>query len=232
MHLSFLTPEYPHPKVSNAAGIATSIKNLADGLVTKGITVSIFIYHQSEDIIFEEKGIRFHLIKHRKYKILGWLLYRKYIESYVNRVILEDGIDAIEAPDWTGITAFMKFHVPLIIRFHGSDTYFCHLEGRKQKWKNRLFEKNAVQKAVSFIAPTTYAGAKSAELFKLDPSKVTTIHYGINLAHFENNTPLNYTLYRILNIGTVIRKKGVFELAEVFNAIIEKYNQAELLFIG
>ncbi len=232
MHLAFLTSEYPHPKVTKAAGIATSIKNLVNGLAVKGISVSLFIYNQKQNEIFEENGITFHLIQRKTYPLLGFYLYRKHIEKYVNKHIVSGNIDAIEAPDWTGITAFMRLKAPLVIRFHGSDTYFCHLEGRKQKGKNRFFEKNGVQKAVAYIAPTTYAGTKSAELFKLNPSKVTTIHYGLNLEHFENKNPERFVPYRLLNIGTVIRKKGVFQLAEMFNKLVEEYTHAELILIG
>jgi hypothetical protein len=36
MKIAFLSPEYPHENVSHAAGIGTSIKNLATALVRKG----------------------------------------------------------------------------------------------------------------------------------------------------------------------------------------------------
>jgi glycosyltransferase involved in cell wall biosynthesis len=232
MHLSFLTSEYPHPKVHKAAGIATSIKNLVNGLAEKGVTVTLFVYNQLEDSVFEENGITFHLIKYHNYKFFGFYLYRKHIEKYVNRQIVMEKIDAVEAPDWTGITAFMKLKAPLVIRFHGSDTYFCSLEKRKQKWKNRFFENNAVRKAQAHIAPTTYAGLKSVKLFKLDHTKLTIIHYGLQLDHFINDAHQEFQKFQIVNIGTVIRKKGVFQLAEIFNNVIEKYDQAELILIG
>jgi glycosyltransferase involved in cell wall biosynthesis len=232
MHLSFLTSEYPHPKVNKAAGIATSIKNLVHGLVAKGVSVSLFIYNQEEDAVFTEDGIIFHLIRKKSYPYFGFYLYRKLLEKYINQQIVKNAIDAIEAPDWTGITAFMKLKIPLVIRFHGSDTYFCQLENRKQKWKNRFFEKNAIKNATAYIAPTTFAGTKSAELFGINMSKVTTIHYGLNLEHFQNDKPNQFVAHRLLNIGTIIRKKGVFHLAEVFNILADKYEDAKLILIG
>ena len=86
MHISFLTSEYPHLLVNRAAGIGTSIKNLAEGLVRQKIKVSIFIYGQDEDVVFKENGITFHLIKQIKYKFLGWYLYRKHLVKYLNEV--------------------------------------------------------------------------------------------------------------------------------------------------
>lgn len=232
MHLGFITSEYPHPRIGRAAGIATSLKNLVTALVSKGVTVTLFVYHEKEDAIFEEDGIRFHLIKNRSYPFIGWYRYRKFLESYVNNYIKLDAIDAIEAPDWTGITAFMKLDAPLVIRFHGSDTYFCHIEGRPQKWKNKFFEKQAVKRATAFIAPTTYAGKVSAQLLDIPESKVTTIHYGLNLADFRNENPQEFSKFRLLNIGTVIRKKGVFQLAEMFSRLVEIEPRAELVLIG
>lgn len=232
MHLAFLTSEYPHSRVNKAAGIGTSIKNLVEGLAAQDVEVSLFIYQQNEDAIFTEGGINFHLIKKRTYPFLGWYRYRKFLQHYLNKFIIQEGIDAIEAPDWTGITAFMRLKAPLVIRFHGSDTYFCQLEGRKQKWKNRFFEKNAIGKAVAYIAPTTYAGRESARLFGVPESKVATIHYGLNLDHFVNEISEDFIPNQILYIGTIIRKKGVFQLAEMFSEIVKKTPEAQLILIG
>ena len=218
--------------MSKAGGLGTSLRNLVVYLARAGVQVTVFVIQQKSTERFEEAGISFHLLAKRSYPFLGWFRYRKWVESYINRSVREEGIDVLEAPDWTGITAFMQFRVPLVVRFHGSDTYFCQLEGRKQKWKNRWFEKNAVQRAQAFIAPTTYAGRESAKLFGLDPKRVQTIHYGLDLSLFENRDPSNFVPYRLLNAGTLIRKKGVFELIAVFNKVAAAHQQVELYLIG
>ncbi len=230
--IGFITSEYPHPKVSHAAGIATSIKNLAIALVKKGIKVTLFVYHQKHDEVFINNGVEIHLIKSKRFSVATWFFYRKHIQNYVNAIVKEKGIDILEAPDWTGITAFMRFKVPLVIRFHGSDAYFCKLEGRKQKFKNFIFEKLALKKANAFIAPTTYAGKETQKIFGLDERKIKTIHYGLQLENFENDTPNVYNRNTMLYIGTIIRKKGVLELAEIFNHIIKENPEVELILIG
>jgi len=142
MHIAFLTSEYPHKSISYSAGIGSSIKNLSVELIKKEHKVTVFIYGADSDGVFEDKGVEIHKIAYKKYKIFSWYFYRKQIQNYINHIIQNDSIDLIEAPDWTGITAFMKLKVPIVIRLHGSDTYFCHLENRKQKFKNFIFEKN------------------------------------------------------------------------------------------
>lgn len=232
MHIAFLTPEYPHEKVAHVAGIGTSIRNLIVALAQKKVKVSVFVYGQQEDALIVEDGITIHLIQNRKYKFMGWFCHRKYLQNYLNKHILSQKIDAVEAPDWTGITAFMRLKAPLIIRFHGSDTYFCHIEKRHQKLKNYWFEKLAVQNAEAFIAPTTYAGNISKKLFGIKNKLVQTIHYGLELNRFENPNPALFEKGLLLYIGTVIRKKGVFELPEIFKKVRLLFPEAKLVLIG
>ena len=232
MKVGFITSEYPHPKVSHAAGIATSIKNLAVTLVKKGVEVTVFVYHQKENAVVIENGVEIHLIAKKSYKWFTWYKYRMLIQNYVNTVVKEKNIDLLEAPDWTGITALMRFTVPLVIRFHGSDAYFCKLDGRKQKYKNFIFERKALKMATAFIAPTTFAGVETQKIFNLDKNKIKTIHYGLQLEHFVNETPNTFNKNTILYIGTIIRKKGVLELAEIFNKVVEQQPEAQLILIG
>ncbi|MEN3322507.1 glycosyltransferase family 4 protein [Mariniflexile soesokkakense] len=232
MHIAFLTSEYPHQRATHAAGIATSIRNLVVSLSEKGVKVSVFVYAQKEDAIFNEDKVKIHLIKNRAYKVMGWYWHRKFIEKYLNSYIVSEGIDIVEAPDWTGITAFMHFKVPLVIRFHGSDAYFCKLDKRKQKFKNFIFEKLALKNASAYITPTTFAGTETQKIFGLDKRKIKTIHYGLRLKDFENETPSTYNRNNILYIGTIIRKKGVLELAEIFNKVAKSNSEAQLILIG
>lgn len=232
MHIAFLTPEYPHPSVSHAAGIGTSIKNLVEALVKKGVQVSVFVYGQKEGAIFEEAGVTIHLLKSQKYRALGWYLHRKFIQKYLNTYIVLDKIDLIEAPDWTGITAFMNLKAPLVIRFHGSDTYFCHLEKRKQKQKNYWLEKLAMMRARAFIAPTAFAAEVTQQLFGLTHKNIKVIYNGIDLNSFKNESPLLYEEGLILYVGTIIRKKGVLGLPAIFNKVREAIPEARLVLIG
>ncbi len=232
LRVGLITSEYPHPKVKNAAGIATSIKNLAVSLVKKKVKVVVFVYHQDTNEVFSSEGVEIHKIKEKKYTFLGWYFYRKIIQKYVNSIVRKEGIQILEAHDWTGISAFMSFKVPLIIRFHGSDAYFCKLDGRKQKLKNYWFEKLALKQAKAFIAPTTYAGEETAKIFNLNRKKIKTIHHGLQIENFNNQTPKKYNENTILYIGTIIRKKGVLELASIFNEVIKSNPEAKLILIG
>lgn len=230
MHIAFLTPEYPHPKINHSAGLGNSIKNLASILVAKNVSISIFVYSQNSNEVFDDSGIKIHKIAHKKYRLLGWYLYRKQLQNYINKIVENEKIQLLEAPDWTGITALMNIKCKLLIRLHGSDGYFCNLEGRKQKTKNYLFEKLALKNADKVVSVSQFTAIKTKEIFNLKKS-ISVIYNGVDMDSFsviELNTKPNTLLF----FGTIIRKKGVLELAHIFNKVIEQNPNVKLTLLG
>ncbi|RAJ25217.1 glycosyltransferase involved in cell wall biosynthesis [Gelidibacter algens] len=230
MTIGFLTPEYPHPNFSRSGGLGTSIKNLAKGLVTHGVKVTVFVVGQQKDADFNKEGIHLVSIAKQKHFAFNWYLERKRHQRIIQKHIDKQGIKLLEAPDWTGISAFMKFNIPLIIRLNGSDGYFCHLEGRKQKWKHRFLERTALKNADAIVSVSTFTGELTKEIFGLK-TVIRTIHNGIDIDEFK---PLNLNINQgqLLYFGTIIRKKGVLELAQIFNRVVVKLPQCSLLLIG
>ncbi|MBZ9729728.1 glycosyltransferase family 4 protein [Salegentibacter sp. JZCK2] len=230
MHVSFLTPEYPHPHSTPSGGLGTSIKNLADQLVKRDVRITVFVYGQEKDQVFQKNGIGFHFIKQLHYSFFGWYRYRKYLEFYINKVIKEQKIDALEAPDWTGISAFMKLKCPLVIRMNGSDSYFCRLESRPQKKKNFWFEKLALKDADHLLSVSEFTAKKTKEIFELK-KEIKVIPNSVDVEVFKP-TGEKVLPDSILYFGSVIRKKGVLELAEIFNLINKENPSTSLIMAG
>lgn len=232
MHIAFLTPEYPHVKTGAAGGIGTSIKNLAESLVALGHTVRILVYRQRVDAVFEEDGIILQQIKNVKIKGLSWYFTRKKLRGIIDDLYDKQLLDIVEAPDWTGITSFIQpKKCPIVIRLNGSDTYFCHLDGRPVKWWNRFHEKRALQKANGHISVSRYTADKTNELFGLQ-IPFTIIPNGINPEKFRPDTTLKKVSHTILYFGTLIRKKGLLELPLIFNEVVAKNPNAQLILVG
>lgn len=230
MHIAFLTPEYPHPDVRHSAGIGTSIKNMATGLTAAGHRVTVFVYSQSHTKVLNSEGIELHLIAHKTYRFGGWLRYRKLVNTYLNTVIAQSDISVIEAPDWTGITAFMQFKIPVVIRLHGSDTYFCDLEGRPQKKKNFFFEKMALRGATAIASVSAFTAERTLSLFGLSTT-FTVLPNPIDTSKFQPGTAA-VIAGSILNFGSVIRKKGVLALAKAFDQMARSSELPQLTFLG
>jgi glycosyltransferase involved in cell wall biosynthesis len=231
MKIAFLTPEYPHPTTGSSGGIGTSIRNLAVGLQDLGCSVRILVYAQKEDAIFYDNGICIQQIKNTKVKGLSWFLTRKKLERIINQLYSQKKIDLVEAPDWTGITSFIKPRkCPIVIRLNGSDTYFCRLDNRPVKWINKFHEKRAINNADGLLSVSQYTADLTNKVFGIN-EKFTVIPNSIDINFFKPsvNNELNNT---ILYFGSLIRKKGLFELPLIFNLVIQENPMAKLILVG
>jgi glycosyltransferase involved in cell wall biosynthesis len=230
MHLSFLTPEYPHVKTTSSGGLGTSIFTSARYLMGEGVKVTILVYGQECDEFFEDEGIHIYKIKNIKVQGISWLLTRIKIQILLRRISAKNRISLLEVADWTGISAWIRTEFPIVMRLHGSDTFFCHLDQRKVSFWNRLQEKAAFKKANAIVAVSDFVGHISNDLFQLKRT-YSVIHNGINTDVFTASN--SFTPDRvILYFGTLIRKKGVLEIPGIFNEIVKINPNVQLLLIG
>jgi glycosyltransferase involved in cell wall biosynthesis len=231
MHIGFISMEFPHPRVGSSGGIGTSIYNLAKGLIARGHKATVILYAQKEDAVFETEGIMVYMVKN--VVVRGFSLYfsQKKVEALLNRLHAEGKMDIVEVPEWTGFSAFVQpKKCPVIIKLHGSDTYFCHLENRKVKFKNRFLEGRALRKADGILAVSDFTGRTTNTLFGLQRS-YTVLHNGLDTQQFSR-VPQAATTKTIVYIGTLIRKKGMMELPHIFNAIFQNDPEVKLVLVG
>ena len=236
MKIAFLTPEYPHLKTGSSGGIGTSIRNLAIGLLAGGCSVRVLVYGQKEEAVFEDNGIVVQQIRNVKLKGLSWYLTRKKLQKIIDGLYESKEIDVVEAPDWTGITSFISpKKCPIVIRLNGSDTYFCHLDQRPVKWKNKFHEKRALLQADGLLSVSQFTADTTNTVFGLD-KKFTIIPNGIDMELFIPEKVIDEKFpvasNSLLYFGSLIRKKGLLELPFIFNAIVAIRPEATLLLIG
>ena len=233
LHIGFLTPEYPHKMVNYSAGIGTSLKNLIDSLVNLGCRVSVFIYNQPHFDFIEEGNLTLHLLQNTPSGSFSWYQNRKRINRYIEYFIATEKIKLLEVPDWTGISSFMSFSCPVVVRLHGSDGFFCFLEQRKQKLKNRLLEKLALKKCDALISPNKFTLETTQRVFEIDAFKrFSIINLGIDLSTFGTPDYTGYVPKTVYYIGTIIRKKGVFYLPLIFEEILKIDPEVQFFLIG
>jgi alpha-maltose-1-phosphate synthase len=227
MQIGFLTGELPIKGMSSG-GIGTSTWNLARAMVALGHEVVVFWFGRREDSESKEEGVRVIAIKNIQFKGLSWWLTRKKIQIIINKEILK-GLRVLEVPDWAGMSSFLNIHCPLVIRLNGTDSFFCTIEKRRLKWKNGFHEKRAFEAADGIIAVSDFVGRTTKEIFHSTRS-YKVIPNGIPVQSFNiENAKEEYT---ILYFGTLIRKKGVLDLAHIFNLVTERDKLVRLILIG
>lgn len=229
--IAFITPEYPHPKTPGiCGGIGTSIMNLAKEMAAKGAGVSIVVYGQQEDAIFVEEGIVFYRVKNSTRKKLPWFFTQKKIERLLKELVKARKVNIVEAADWTGITAFVNLKCPIVVKLHGSETYFSHFSKLPVKWRIRFAEKRALRNASALVSVSHYTAEVTKAImnlkkeFKIIPNGIDIKSFGV--AGEKPSAPV------ILYFGTLVRKKGTLELPLIFNKVFEQNPNAKLILVG
>ncbi|WP_272023337.1 glycosyltransferase family 4 protein [Olleya namhaensis] len=231
MHVAFVTPEYPINSFKGAVGgIGTFTRSLAERLVKCEIQVTVFIHSQSEQKDIVINSVHIYFVKKKSFKGITWFTNRLHFNRYVNKIILAEKINVIEAPEWTGFTAFMKFKCSFLIRLHGSDTYFCKLENRNVKFKNRFFESKALKGADKLIGVSKFVSNQTELLFNLK-SEINVIYNTVDTKVFKPNHE-EIKPKSLLYFGTIVRKKGVLEIAQMFNKLVKLDSEVTLILLG
>ena len=126
MHIAFLSNEYP-PLPSG--GIGTSVQTLARALVAAGHQVTVLGWGHAT--AFTDAGVTVRVLGTTAVPKMGWLLNRRRLQVELNRMVREEALAIVEAPDWCGPAAGLRLACPLVIRCHGSATYFADLLGER-----------------------------------------------------------------------------------------------------
>ena len=89
-----------------------------------------------------------------------------------------------------------------------------------------------MRQAVAFSSPTHFAAEITQFIFRLKEIKTVIIPNGIRINQFANPNPAAFEPGLIAYFGTLIRKKGVFELIEIFKQLLVVQPTARLVLVG
>jgi len=225
LHIGFLTSEYPP---LNSGGIGTSISNLGRALVKQGHRVSVLGWGKKTE--FNDQGVEVRFLPSSTIPKMGWFLNRFAVAREINRMVREEHLDILEVPDWCGLSAGMRINCPVVIRCHGSDSYFGKLQSYKPRWSVFIAEKWALQSADAITSVSQFTANLTQSIFCLK-SPIEIIPNGIDPNQYPV-TPGEVEEGLILYFGSIVRKKGVLDLAKIFSMTIERLPQARLLIVG
>ena len=226
MHIAFLTSEYPPLPTG---GIGTSIRNLSQALVAQGHRVTVLGW--GHDAEFEDHGVCIRFLGETSIPKMGWLLNRGHIQRELNHLVHDEGVDIVEAPDWCGLSAGLRPACPVVIRCHGSATYFAHLLKERVRPSVRWAEGLALQQADNVVAVSRFTAGITHRLFRL-ANPVGVLPNSIDIGQFNPADEDEIEEDTILYLGTLVRKKGVLDLSRIFSMVVEERPQARLWLVG
>jgi glycosyltransferase involved in cell wall biosynthesis len=204
MRICFICPEYP---AGPHGGIGTYTQLTARGLVKLGHEVRVIgVYTPSYPAPdFEnDEGVKVYRLRTKSGKF-GWI--PAWIKQYriIKRWVDDNLIDIVEAPDSRGWYAFWpKLRKPLVLRFHGSQTFIAATTHKTPNKLTNYLEKLTYKRADALCSVSNYNAQVTSKLFNIEKN-IVVIFNGVEYRKL-NRTSRNKN--NIVFAGTLNTFKG------------------------
>jgi glycosyltransferase involved in cell wall biosynthesis len=158
--------------------------------------------------------------------------YQKKLEQ----IIATEQIDIIEMPDYNDYTRFCKSYVPfpqlsvpIIVKLHGTITYFNTEAGSKVAPHLLKMEQTILNQATAVSSASRYTADKTAVCLSYN-KPVAVLYNGIETKiNLENRSP---DPQQVIFTGSLVQKKGIYQLAKAWNIVNAAMSDARLLVLG
>lgn len=158
-------------------------------------------------------------------------------QTKLEQIIASEKIDIVEMPDYNDYMRFCSSYfpfpqlsVPVIVKLNGSITYFNAEAGKSVAPHVLKMEQDILNRAVAVSSASAYTAGKSATYLSYNKS-ISVLYNGIDTdIAIEKNILRNNKL--VVFTGSLVQKKGIFQLAKAWNMVVKEVPDARLLILG
>lgn len=231
MKICYICSEYP-PALHGGIGSVT--QSAARALVSKGHRVRIIgISPNSQKALpyEEDQGVEVSRLQSPADRF-GWVASRYRLFKRVQEWAQKGELDVIELPDWEGMAAgWPPLKIPVVVRLHGSRTYFESEMQAAVSRKARWLEVRSFRRADFCSSCSRYTAQKTEELFGKPKKPARVIYNAVVVGRKKGiNEPCNPNL--VVYAGTLTRKKGVIQLIKAWPRVVAASPDARLYVYG
>lgn len=159
--------------------------------------------------------------------------YQKKLEY----IISSEQIDIVEMPDYNDYTRFCRSYVPfpelqvpVVVKMNGSITYFNSEAGKPVAPQVLKMEQHILNRAAAVSSASSYTACKSAGYLSYS-KPIRVLYNGIDTNIAVANIADGSTK-QVVFTGSLVQKKGIFQLAKAWNIVIKQVPDARLLVLG
>jgi glycosyltransferase involved in cell wall biosynthesis len=230
MKICFICGEYPP---GHHGGIGTMTQVLGRSLSRQGHDVRVIgVYppnHESPE--FEvDQGVRVWRLRDSIYKG-GWIAARIWLYRKVADWVRAGHVEVVEVPDYHGWAAgWKKFGAPVIVRLHGSLTYFASELHQPVDRMGYWLERSSLRRADYVCSVSEYTSKLTAQLFNIALDFAPVLYNPVELIADSPGVPRAQN--RVVFSGTLTGKKGVVSLIKAWTTVVKSRPDAELHIFG
>ncbi|SHN27804.1 glycosyltransferase family 4 protein [Mucilaginibacter sp. OK098] len=154
----------------------------------------------------------------------------------LEQLIVENKIDIIEMPDYNDYIRFCSTYVPfpalsvpVVVKMNGSMTYFAREANLQAPAHVVKMEQTILNKAAAISSASSYTADKSAVYLSYNKA-IEVLYNGIQTDLPARNVPKNPK--QVIFTGTLVAKKGIYQLAKAWNIVYKSMPDARLLILG
>ena len=233
MHICFVTSEYPINDMPHG-GVATFIRNLGYKLVNKDIQVSVILIDSNEQgkAMALDNGIKVYFLPKKTILPFKFISISIAVNKIIRNIHATAPIDFVETPE-LGLAFINKIKgIQYVIRMNGGHHFFALAENRKTEWSKVWQEKRSFKKADHVIAVSQYVAETTRNLLQLGDRKITILYNPIDSKRFYQSDSTKMESFSIFFAGTIIEKKGIRQLVQSLNYLIDDYPKVKLYIAG
>jgi len=232
MHICYITGEYPIQNLPHG-GVGTFTRSLGYKLVKEGVDVSVIrLAKVSKETLINDNGILVYLVPEETKKPFKFVWNSFRIHKKIKEIHSKQSISIVETPE-LGLAFLKKLKgINYVIRMHGGHHFFAKAEKRKTEWKKVWQEKKSFKKADSIIAVSKYVAQTTCQLLRLDEKKIKVIYNPIDTNRFYQADENKVELHTIFFAGSIIEKKGIRQLIESLEYLVDDYPDIKLRIAG
>lgn len=185
--------------------------------------------HQARD--FEvDRGVRVWRLRDSVYPG-GWVAARVRLYRKVADWVHGGHVDVVEVPDYHGWAAgWRKLAAPVIVRLHGSLTYFATELNQPIDQMGYWLERASLRRADYICSVSAYTSKITEQLFKVAFDSTSILYNPVELVPDSPGVPRVQN--RVVFSGTLTGKKGVVALIKAWTTVVKSRPDAELHIYG
>ncbi len=162
---------------------------------------------------------------------LGWLLNPRRLERRLRQLVRHGQLDVVVSHDWCGPSGAIRPGCPVVVWCNGSATYFSKLTGEPVRPRVRRAEERALKSSQANAAVSRFTAQQTQEVFGLK-RRLQVIPNPVDVERFTPAEPDQVLTDSFVYVGTIVRKKGVLDLCQAFNEVVERRPEARLIVVG
>lgn len=161
----------------------------------------------------------------------GWITSRVRLYRRVADWVRDGQVDLVEVPDYHGWAAgWKKLAVPVIVRLHGSLTYFAAELHQPVDQVGYFLERASLRRADYVCSVCGYTSKMTEQLFKMAFDFASVLYNPVELVPDSPGIPREKN--HVVFSGTLTGKKGVVSLIKAWTTVVKSRPDAELHIFG